>query len=488
MENINIPCKIRCYEEEETKFGLKKAKVYIMHEGTNRNNTSFSKKAIKKAEKTIKNRPLLAYIEVDEDGNAKDFSDHRMKLKKIKNGIEMYYLEKPIGVFPESCNPRYEEIGGVTHFVADCYIWEGYSNEALSLIDEADGEKQVSMEIAVLDSETTEDGITNITDFNFMAVTVLGDDIVQGMNGTCGLEMFSNNSNIEEFTKEITSKIKEIEEGENKMEKDIYGLGSSELYRLVGESLINYMYKETSRWGEEYEYRKYSLQDVDSEESVAIVYDFEQKSVFGIPFTLNENKITLSMDDISKYVSVWKKVENDTETLNFDLRNTQFTKVLEDKIEQMNEEYSKVNEEKEELQKQFEATKEELDTLQTENSELKEYKETKEKEEKQMALEKEVSEVVSEFDLVMEEFEELISKVYSEEITIDEFKKELFVLEGMKALEEKKKAKFTKKDNDKEENLKIEFSLKEKEIKDKEQETKERKKQLYGGIFANQID
>ena len=277
LENINIPCKIRCYEEEETKFGLKKAKVYIMHEGTNRNNTSFSKKAIKKAEKTIKNRPLLAYIEVDEDGNAKDFSDHRMKLKKIKNGIEMYYLEKPIGVFPESCNPRYEEIGGVTHFVADCYIWEGYSNEALSLIDEADGEKQVSMEIAVLDSETTEDGITNITDFNFMAVTVLGDDIVQGMNGTCGLEMFSNNSNIEEFTKEITSKIKEIEEGENKMEKDIYGLGSSELYRLVGESLINYMYKETSRWGEEYEYRKYSLQDVDSEESVAIVYDFEQK-------------------------------------------------------------------------------------------------------------------------------------------------------------------------------------------------------------------
>lgn len=488
MENINIPCKIRCYEEEETKFGLKKAKVYIMHEGTNRNNTSFSKKAIKKAEKTIKNRPLLAYIEVDEDGNAKDFSDHRMKLKKIKNGIEMYYLEKPIGVFPESCNPRYEEIGGVTHFVADCYIWEGYSNEALSLIDEADGEKQVSMEIAVLDSETTEDGITDITDFNFMAVTVLGDDIVQGMNGTCGLEMFSNNSNIEEFTKEITSKIKEIEEGENKMEKDIYGLGSIELYRLVCESLSSYMYKETSRWGEEYEYKKYLLEDVDSEESVAIVYDCEQRSIFGIPFTLNENKITLSMDDISKYVSVWKKVENDTETLNFDLRNTQFTKVLEDKIEQMNEEYSKVNEEKEEVQKQFEATKEELDALQTENSELKEYKETKEKEEKQMALEKEVSEVVSEFDLVMEEFEELISKVYSEEITIDEFKKELFVLEGMKALEEKKKAKFTKKDNDKEENLKIEFSLKEKEIKDKEQETKERKKQLYGGIFANQID
>lgn len=489
MENINIPCKIRCYEDEETKLGLKKAKVYIMHEGTNRNKTSFSKEAIKKAEETIKNRPLLAYIEVDEDGNAEDFSDHRMKLKRTKNGIEMYYLEKPIGVFPESCNPRYEEIGGVTHFVADCYIWEGYSNEALSLIDEADGEKQVSMEIAVLDSETTEDGITDITDFNFMAVTVLGDDIVQGMNGTCGLEMFSNNSNIEEFTKEITSKIKEIEEGENKMEKDIYGLGSNELHRLVSESLSGYMYKETSPWGDEHEYRRYFLQDVDSEESVAIVYDCEQGSIFGIPFSLNENKITLNMDGISKYVFVWKKVENDAEALNFDLKDTQFTKVLKDKIEQMNEEYSKVNEEKEELQKQFETTKEELDTLQVEYSELKEYKENKEKEEKLIALEKEVSGVVSEFDLVLEELEDLTSKVYAEEMTIDEFKRELFVMEGMKALEEKKKAKFTKKNDVKEEkeNLEVEFSLQDKKIKDEEEEAKQRKKQLYGGIFANQI-
>lgn len=484
MKNINIPCKIRCYEEE-TKLGLKKAKVYIMHEGTNRNNTSFSKESIKKAEETIKNRPLLAYIETDEEGNAEDFSDHRMKLKRTKNGIEMYYLEKPIGVFPESCNPRYEEIGGVTHFVADCYIWEGYSNEALSLIDEADGEKQVSMEIAVLDSETTENGITNITNFNFMAVTVLGDDVVQGMNGTCGLEMFSNNSDIEEFTKEITSKIKEIEEGENKMKKDIYGLGSIELYRLVSESLNGYMYKEASLWGEEYEYKKYLLEDVDSEESVAIVYDFEQRSVFGIPFDLNDNKITLNMDNISKYVSVWEKVENDAETLNFDLRNTQFTKVLEDKIEQMNEEYSKINEEKEEIQKQFESAKEELDTLQVEYSELKEYKENKEKEEKLMNLEKEVSEVISEFDFVEKDIKDIKEKVFTEEITIEEFKRELFVIEGMKALEEKKKNKFSKLDKG-EETVKVKFNLKDEE--NKENEEKERKRQAYGGIFASQID
>lgn len=488
MENINIPCKIRCYEEEETKLGLKKAKVYIMHEGTNRNKTSFSKEAIEKAEETIKNRPLLAYIETDEEGNAEDFSDHRMKLKMTKDGITMYYLEKPIGVFPESCNPRYEEIGGVTHFVADCYIWEGYSNEALSLIDEADGEKQVSMEIRVNDSTTDKDGITDITDFNFMAVTVLGDDVVQGMNGTCGLEMFSNNSTIEEFTKEITSKIKEIEkEGcENQMEKDIYGLGSSELNRLVRESLNEHTYKETY-WGEEYEYRKYYLQDIDSEESVAIVYDCEQGTIFGIPFALSESKIALNMDSMSKYVSVWKKVEGDMEVSTFDIKNTQFTKTFEEKIEKMNEEYTQLSKEKEELQEQFNAKTEEFESLQTECSELKEYKETKEKEEKQMALEKEVSEVVSEFDLVMEELEELTSKVYSEEISIDEFKRELFVLEGMKAIEEKKKAKFSKKENkESEDKLGVEYSL-EDEKENEEIQTIERKKNLYGGIFKNQI-
>lgn len=484
MENINLPCKISCYDEE-AKFGLKKAKVIIMHEGTNRNNTHFSLKSIKKAEETIKNRPLLGYIERDDDGEAKDFTDHRRVFKITKDGVSVYYLEQPLGVFPESCNPRYEDIGGVTHFVADCYIWENYSNEALSLIEDTNGEKQVSMEICLNESEELDNGVTDITDFTFMAVTILGDDVIQGMNGTCGLELFSNNeegTNLEEFTKDITTKIKEIERGESKMDKDIFGLGANELARLVVESLDKHTYTETY-WGEEMEFHKYGFVDLDTEESVVITRDYQNRTIVGIPYSLDGESISLDLENASKYVSIWKKTEGETQVLNFE--NTQLKEKYDEKIELLQEAYSNEVKAREEVETKYEANLAEYENLKTEVAELREYKEEKEKAEKQMALEKEVADVVSEFELKFEELEELTSKVYSEEITVEEFKKELLVMEGMKAIEEKKKAKFSKDKKEDDRDIAIQFNLDDKI--DAEANKLERQRQAYGGIFKNQI-
>ena len=484
MENINLPCKISCYDEG-AKFGLKKAKVIIMHEGTNRNNTHFSLKSIKKAEETIKNRPLLGYIERDDDGEAKDFTDHRRVFKITKDGVSVYYLEQPLGVFPESCNPRYEDIGGVTHFVADCYIWENYSNEALSLIEDTNGEKQVSMEICLNESEELDNGVTDITDFTFMAVTILGDDVIQGMNGTCGLELFSNNeegTNLEEFTKDITTKIKEIERGESKMDKDIFGLGANELARLVAESLDKHTYTETY-WGEEMEFHKYGFVDLDTEESVVITRDYQNRTIVGIPYSLDGESISLDLENASKYVSIWKKAEGETQVLNFE--NTQLKEKYDEKIESLQEAYSNEVKAREEVETKYEANLAEYENLKTEVAELREYKEEKEKAEKQMALEKEVADVVSEFELKLEELEDLTSKVYSEEMTVEEFKKELLVMEGMKSIEEKKKAKFSKDKKEDEGDIAIKFNLDDKI--DAEANKLERQRQAYGGIFKNQI-
>ena len=484
MENINLPCKISCYEEE-AKFGLKKAKVTIMHEGTNRNNIHFSLESIKKAEETIKNRPLLGYIERDDDGEAKDFTDHRRVFKITKDGISVYYLEQPLGVFPESCNPRYEDIGGVTHFVADCYIWENYSNEALSLIEDTDGEKQVSMEICLNESEELDNGVTDITDFTFMAVTILGDDVIQGMNGTCGLELFSSNeedTNLEEFTKDITTKIKEIERGESKMDKEIFGLGANELARLVVESLDKHTYTEMC-WGEEMEFHKYGFVDLDTEESVVITRDYQNRTIVGIPYSLDGELISLDLENASKYVSIWKKAEGETQVLNFE--NTQLKEKYDEKIESLQEAYSNEVKAREEVETKYEANLAECESLKTEIAELKEYKSEKEKAEKQMALEKEVADVVSEFELKLEELEDLTSKVYSEEMTVEEFKKELLVMEGMKSIEEKKKAKFSKDKKEDEGDIAIKFNLDDKI--DAEANKLERQRQAYGGIFKNQI-
>ncbi len=339
------------------------------------------------------------------------------------------------------------------------------------------------MEICVDKSEVLENGVVNITDYTYTAVTILGDTVTQGMNGTCGLELFSQSDSLEEFTKNITTKIREIERGEIQMDKDIFGLGSSELERLVKESLNSHTYIE-KMWGEEYELRKYSFVDIDTTESTVIARDYQNGgTVIGIPFSLKGEEVVLETENTNRYVAVWKKVEGE-ETIPEIYDNEQFAKICNEKVEALQEAYSKEVAAKEELETKYNTDLAEFENLKSEVEELKAYKSEKEKAEKLMALEKEVSEVIAEFDLKAEELTDLTEKVYSEEMTVSDFKKELFVMEGMKALEEKKKAKFTKDKKAKEsEDIAIKFSSE----KDEEAEAIERKRQAYGGIFRDQI-
>lgn len=339
------------------------------------------------------------------------------------------------------------------------------------------------MEICVDKSEALENGVVDITDYTYTAVTILGDTVTQGMNGTCGLELFSQSNSLEEFTKNITTKIREIERGETQMDKDIFGLGASELERLVRESLSSHTYVE-KMWGEEYELGKYGYVDVDTVESTVIARDYQNGgTVVGIPFSLKGEEIVLETENTNRYVAVWKKVEGE-ETAPEIYENEQFTKICNEKVEALQEAYSKEVAAKEELETKYNTDLAEFENLKSEVEELKAYKSEKEKAEKLMALEKEVSEVIAEFDLKAEELTDLTEKVYSEEMTVSDFKKELFVMEGMKALEEKKKAKFTKDKKAKEsEDIAIKFSSE----KDEEAEAIERKRQAYGGIFRDQI-
>ena len=199
MKFSKVPCDMSVYSIGNDEGNLMKVKIVVMHEKKNRNRTSFSMEAIEKAKESIKNVPILAYILRDTEGNVSDFDEHNMemRLKDSKDGfeIETYYQEKPVGVIPESCNPRYEEINGINHLVVDGYIWKSYSNGADKIIKSSDS-KGLSMEIEVLEGNyIEEDDIYDITDFRFLGVTCLGDHVEQGMNGTASISRYSASAN-----------------------------------------------------------------------------------------------------------------------------------------------------------------------------------------------------------------------------------------------------------------------------------------------------
>ena len=405
MKFSKVPCDMSAYSMENEDGNLMKVKIVVMHEKKNRNRTSFSMEAIEKAKESIKNVPILAYILRDTEGNVSDFDEHNMemRLKDSKDGfeIETYYQEKPVGVIPESCNPRYEEINGVNHLVVDGYIWKSYSNGADKIIKSSDS-KGLSMEIEVLDGNyIEEDDVYDITDFRFLGVTCLGDHIEQGMNGTASISKYSASANYKKALEDIYKEIYNLERKED---------GTMEEFKI--EEVVV----------EETETVEEVTEDVITEE---VAEETVEENIEEIQEEVIEEEIA---ETIEETVVEDTAVEEEVEVANeFSLEC--FASILDEVPETLEEVVEKISD-------RFKALNIELQYANAQIEELAKFKAEKDLE----VLKINVEEIADKFALDMD-LTELKEKVYSNEITLEGFEKELKVLFAEKVLEN---AKFSK--------------------------------------------
>ena len=430
MKFSKVPCDMSAYSMENEDGNLMKVKIVVMHEKKNRNRTSFSMEAIEKAKESIKNVPILAYILRDTEGNVSDFDEHNMemRLKDSKDGfeIETYYQEKPVGVIPESCNPRYEEINGVNHLVVDGYIWKSYSNGADKIIKSSDS-KGLSMEIEVLDGNyIEEDDVYDITDFRFLGVTCLGDHIEQGMNGTASISKYSASANYKKALEDIY--------------KEIYNLERKEDGTMEEVKIEEVVVEETETVEE-------VTEDVITEE---VAEETVEENIEEIQEEVIEEEIA---ETIEETVVEDTAVEEEVEVANeFSLEC--FASILDEVPETLEEVVEKISD-------RFKALNIELQYANAQIEELAKFKAEKDLE----VLKINVEEIADKFALDMD-LTELKEKVYSNEITLEGFEKELKVLFAEKVLEN---AKFSK--EIKEEPAKVTVTSHEEE------------RSIYGGLF-----
>ena len=155
------------------------------HCGLNRNNSRISEETMTSALPSFSNKPILAEI-IDTD-NGKDFGSHAMELVEDEDGVErVRYIERCVGIIPESCNAHleYDKENDKTYVIVNGYIYNEYGNETASIIKRKNGTK-VSVELAVNDfSYSAKDKCLDINDFIFMGVTLLGEDVGEGMLGS----------------------------------------------------------------------------------------------------------------------------------------------------------------------------------------------------------------------------------------------------------------------------------------------------------------
>ena len=401
---------------------LLKVKLSIQHDGANKNGTKFSLENIRKAESTLRNIPILAYIKRDENGEAQDFDQHNMiqKVVETEEGYDLVttYLERPIGVIPTETEITYEEMDGRTYLCATGYIWKRYANEGFDILMQSE-QKGTSMEIEIYDGKKDKlDGLYDITDYGFLGVTCLGDDVESGMYDTTITKYAASKS----YKRELEDIYKEIFTLENGKE-DVM---SEEVKEVIEEAAIEVTVEEPT-----VEVAEEVVEE--TVEEVAVTDEYVEEP------TVEEVTVEEVAQETIAEETVVEEVSEPTieEVIEENIQIVEES-VVEEVVEEQAAEYSI-----EELVEKLGAKEIEINSLmdkissyEEELSSLREFKAVKEQE----ALEAKVEVIAEKFStLNKEEIEVVKTRVLNNEITTEEFEKELYYLVGVKALESKAK-------------------------------------------------
>lgn len=176
--------------QDEDNQGLIPVSLRVCHTALNRNKSFIAEDVMEKRLSTLYNRPILGYIHETSDGW--DFYDHRMSIVEDGDDARVEYDERPIGIFPESCEPHFEYDAeeDKTYVVAKGLIYADYGNRAYEIIKSKGGSTKVSAEICVLEmSFNAKENYLSIDDFYFSGCTCLGKapdgtPIEEGMKGS----------------------------------------------------------------------------------------------------------------------------------------------------------------------------------------------------------------------------------------------------------------------------------------------------------------
>lgn len=502
----HIPCSIMKFSQDKQSGNLEKVKIVVMHAGENFNKTFFSDDSVNDAEPTLKNVPILAYIRRDEDGNAEDFDQHNVITKLVPNAngghdVVQYYLERPIGVIPETNNYRIEEIDGENHVVVDGYIWKSYANEGYGIITES-GEKGVSMEISIEDGKKdTQSGLYHINKYSYLGVTVLGDDMPPAMGDTCKLTTYSTQTEEYHFAlQQIQEEVKKIKEEVTKMSANNdpakepvqepvqnqeppveptqtepteptgtqepvqanFSLSIDNMREGIRKNLSTMTTQKTNRWNETYDIQSYWLRTILPTDNMVVVEDgASDYTYYGVPFTVNGDDIVLDFDNKKEYIQTWREKQSAEELMVFTDKDEKGEELIDAKFTKMDETI-----------KDLEGK---LQNQESELTELRTFKLDKDNE----ALANEVNSIIANFTTLDEEdYKEVRDKALSKEMDIATFKTHMYALKGMKQeqLEKEQAENYTQKPSKATEPVRIPVTS---------QDTEPKTKPVYGSLYAD---
>ena len=404
-KRANMSC-LFSQSTEPISSNLVPVKLTLLHDDLNRNSSSISMDAIKMAEPSLKNKPILAYIRKDENGEY-DFAGHEIEITLSDDGrVKTTYLERPVGIIPESTKVEYISKDGKIYATCTGYIYKDYSNETLELIEKTNG-KCVSVELTIEDGHIDMDSIFHITKFDYLGVTILSDDRRPGMDENCRIELFGNLEDYQEFIDKAKNDVFSFEQG--------------------GEEPVSEPTEPTA--------------DPDEPVVDPVEPTVEPEEPKGEPTTEPAEPTVTSEEPV---VEPDEPATEPEPIVNTEPDYSIFNELFDTEIKSFNE-----------LKEVFIST---LQEMRNEIDSLQEYKRVNETAKR----ENEVAELMNKFSIEDDSIEELKAKALNFEIEVSDLEKELYVIAGKRAMSKKDKANFSfngikledkKNKNNKQENL-----------------------------------
>lgn len=368
-------------ENEDTRF--LNITIDILNEGLNYNDSVFTKEVVDANIDSLKNTPVLGFIEYNKNTGEDDFRGHEYVLTKNENGIERKYIGQAFGVISESCSPRWIEkecSDGVTRNTLQCdaLLWTKF--DAATEIMARDFSKSQSMELEVnsVDGYEDEDGIFYFTAFKFNGCCLLGDDKEPAMIDSVAY-IKDIQFTVSDFVQSVQSELEEkclayskinntdergCEEMPNQNEINTdYTMSLKQQFENIRNIVSNHEVF-TDRWGDEIS--RYALEDIQDNE-IIVVDRMNNYQIYGMTFLMDGDEPVIDFECAKRKKVTYSDyedcavVEDSAFSFGAEIENIE-TKAF-DKVNAVNEQIAELNSAVELAESNYTALKEEYDEI-----------------------------------------------------------------------------------------------------------------------------
>ena len=371
--------------------------IDVLHLGRNLNGSVFSKDVVDANIDTIKNTPILGFVQVKPDGE-KDFKGHEYTIKRTINGVEQTYAGSAYGLVPESYDAQWIDKmcdDGIerTFLRVRGLLWTKFSDSTEIVM--RDIVKQHSMELYPNSIEGHEDdnGDFVFDKFSFDGCCILSDDVQPAMMNSCVEVDFS----VKDFVKSLQSELNDkftmfsklideqnVQGGVSDMPKDIdvdevmtdeadvsvasdfsddssnddvksdFANTMMQQFEDIASAVSSHATMVDEFWGEEVpRYYAVDLQD----DEVIVVDRGDSYHYYGVPYTMDGDKPVLDFAGINRKKVRYEMYEDGAPALSgaFDFGShiESIERAAHDKYDEVSSEYESVKSEYDEIKPKY---------------------------------------------------------------------------------------------------------------------------------------